>query len=73
MLGGCHSWRSRECSRHSKMGPPRVELGSYAPHAQRIPLPHGPASDAKRDSLLRVSLQRTVFHRFHEDQPVGAE
>ena len=24
------------------VGPPRVELGSNAPHAQRIPLPHGP-------------------------------
>jgi len=25
------------------VGPPRVELGSDAPHAPRIPLPHGPA------------------------------
>ena len=31
-----------------KVGPPRVELRSYGPHPQRIPLPHGPCLQAKK-------------------------
>ena len=34
--------RGAKVRRAKLVGPPRVELGSYAPHAHRIPLPHGP-------------------------------
>lgn len=41
-----------------KMGPPRIELGSYGPHPQRIPLPHGPVLGSMVVFRLRVSFHR---------------
>ncbi len=41
-----------------RVGPPRIELGSYGPHPQRIPLPHGPALGSKAVCRLRVSFRR---------------
>ncbi len=39
------------------MGPPRIELGSYGPHPQRIPLPHGPVSWWMPVCCLSVSFR----------------
>ena len=52
ILTAPRSARRCSCNRVGRIpvGPPRVELGSNAPHAQRIPLPHGPVRFDGRQS-----------------------